>query len=402
MSDDPRLGAELSVHQHAPDRGPGQDDGREPEHRSPSPSQRTPGREELRQEQHDCEQRRSGRASPTATRPPRRRAAGPRGARSGDRRRARRAPGSHPSGRTRAGSSRPRCAAAGVAISAPTIGNADAAGKNRKAVQGGSGTALMEGEPKATAATPSAKPASAHTAKAQTATMPARLFTVSLPTCLSCAFARPLSWGRSPDAAGKSSRRAARAGRIAPVAVKRILAVPEPTGRALTWAREAADRFEAELDVVTPGSGRPGPGGLDRARGERPRQRPDRALGRRHARPHGVPARQRRQPRLTRRPLQRRLRGRRLGAGQGGGAARAPARPRDRDRPRLRAARAARRPSRPQTARAGCARRSRSSARRSPSSARCSRRAPTCCLPSTSPSSRGCRTTCRRSRRPRS
>ena len=43
----------------------------------------------------------------------------------------------------------------------------------------------------------------------------------------------------------------ARAGRIAPVAVKRILAVPEPTGRALTWAREAADRFEAELDVVT-------------------------------------------------------------------------------------------------------------------------------------------------------
>ena len=35
------------------------------------------------------------------------------------------------------------------------------------------------------------------------------------------------------------------------VAVKRILAVPEPTGRALTWAREAADRFEAELDVVT-------------------------------------------------------------------------------------------------------------------------------------------------------
>ena len=47
------------------------------------------------------------------------------------------------------------------------------------------------------------------------------------------------------------SRRGARACRIAPVAVKRILAVPEPTGRALTWAREAADRFEAELDVVT-------------------------------------------------------------------------------------------------------------------------------------------------------
>ena len=81
--------------------------------------------------------------------------------------------------------------------------------------------------------------------------MPARLFTSSLPTGLWCAFARPLSWGRSPDAAGKSRAARARAGRIAPVAVKRILAVPEPTGRALTWAREAADRFEAELDVVT-------------------------------------------------------------------------------------------------------------------------------------------------------
>ena len=56
IADDPRLGAELGVHQHAPDRGPGQDDGREPEHRSPSPSQWTPGREELRQEQHDREQ----------------------------------------------------------------------------------------------------------------------------------------------------------------------------------------------------------------------------------------------------------------------------------------------------------------------------------------------------------
>ena len=33
------------------------------------------------------------------------------------------------------------------------------------------------------------------------------------------------------------------------MAVKRILAVPEPSGRAVTWAREAADRFEAELAV---------------------------------------------------------------------------------------------------------------------------------------------------------
>ncbi len=32
--------------------------------------------------------------------------------------------------------------------------------------------------------------------------------------------------------------------------VKRILAVPEPSGRAVTWAREAAERFEAELVVL--------------------------------------------------------------------------------------------------------------------------------------------------------
>jgi ubiquinone biosynthesis protein len=96
------------------------------------------------------------------------------------------------------------------------------------------------------------KPATASAAKAQTATKPARLV---LPrgglggTRLSCAFPRPLSRGRSHDAAGKSSRGAPRAGRIAPVAVNRILAVPEPSGRAVTWAREAADRFEAELVV---------------------------------------------------------------------------------------------------------------------------------------------------------
>ena len=46
------------------------------------------------------------------------------------------------------------------------------------------------------------------------------------------------------------SRGATRAGRIAPVTVKRILAVPEPSGRAVTWAREAAERFEAELVVL--------------------------------------------------------------------------------------------------------------------------------------------------------
>jgi ubiquinone biosynthesis protein len=33
------------------------------------------------------------------------------------------------------------------------------------------------------------------------------------------------------------------------VVVKSILAVPEPSGRAVSWAREAADRFEAELTV---------------------------------------------------------------------------------------------------------------------------------------------------------
>ena len=49
--------------------------------------------------------------------------------------------------------------------------------------------------------------------------------------------------------AGNISHRGPRAGRIGRVAVKRILAVPEPSGRAVTWAREAADRFEAELTV---------------------------------------------------------------------------------------------------------------------------------------------------------
>jgi hypothetical protein len=34
------------------------------------------------------------------------------------------------------------------------------------------------------------------------------------------------------------------------VAVTRILAVPDPSGRAVTWAREAADRFEADLTVL--------------------------------------------------------------------------------------------------------------------------------------------------------
>jgi hypothetical protein len=55
--------------------------------------------------------------------------------------------------------------------------------------------------------------------------------------------------GGGPDRAGMPSRRVARACRIARVAVNRILAVPEASGRAMIWAREAADRFAAELEV---------------------------------------------------------------------------------------------------------------------------------------------------------
>jgi ubiquinone biosynthesis protein len=43
------------------------------------------------------------------------------------------------------------------------------------------------------------------------------------------------------------------------VAVNRILAVPEPSGRAVTWAREAADRFEAELAVFALDPAEPDP-----------------------------------------------------------------------------------------------------------------------------------------------
>jgi predicted unusual protein kinase regulating ubiquinone biosynthesis (AarF/ABC1/UbiB family)/nucleotide-binding universal stress UspA family protein len=58
-----------------------------------------------------------------------------------------------------------------------------------------------------------------------------------------------LSWRRSPDIAENRSHEVAPAGRIAAVVVTKILAVPDPSGRAVTWAREAADRFEAELAV---------------------------------------------------------------------------------------------------------------------------------------------------------
>jgi ubiquinone biosynthesis protein len=45
------------------------------------------------------------------------------------------------------------------------------------------------------------------------------------------------------------------------VAVRRILAVPEPSGRAVTWAREAAERFEAELEIATLDPADPDPAG---------------------------------------------------------------------------------------------------------------------------------------------
>ena len=61
------------------------------------------------------------------------------------------------------------------------------------------------------------------------------------------------------DASGKRSRGTARAGTIAAVTVQRILAVPEPSGRAVTWAREAAERFEADLDVLALDPAEPDP-----------------------------------------------------------------------------------------------------------------------------------------------
>ncbi len=53
----------------------------------------------------------------------------------------------------------------------------------------------------------------------------------------------------TPRACGKNRR----------VAVSKILAVPEPTGRAVTWAREAADRFAAELIVFALDPAEPDP-----------------------------------------------------------------------------------------------------------------------------------------------
>src|SRR3954451_6978000 len=57
--------------------------------------------------------------------------------------------------------------------------------------------------------------------------------------------------------------------RIGHMAVKKILAVPEPSGRAVTWAREAADRFEAELTVFALDPADPDPAAaIVRAAGE--------------------------------------------------------------------------------------------------------------------------------------
>ena len=187
---------------------------------------------------------------------------------------------------------------------------------------------------------PSAKPPTASAARAQTrCAKPQRLL-----MALWCAFARPLSWGRSPDALGRSSHRVARAGRIAPVAVNRILAVPEPSGRAVTWAREAADRFEAELAVFALDPDEPDPAAaIVREASERGsdlivlsdagmRDRTEFLLA-------NVANRVSHAARCSvvfvadgSGPVRRR------------GAARAPARPRRRDRPRVRASRTARRP----------------------------------------------------------
>src|SRR3978361_2185041 len=62
--------------------------------------------------------------------------------------------------------------------------------------------------------------------------------------------AAPVVVAQECQPAAKRSRGTTRAGRIAPVAVNRILAVPDPSGRAVTWAREAAERFEAELAII--------------------------------------------------------------------------------------------------------------------------------------------------------
>src|SRR4051794_13366116 len=154
-----------------------------------------------------------------------------------------------------------------VAISAPTIGKADAAGKKRNVVQAGSGTAFSDGEPKAVAAIPSMNPATASPAKVQTARMLARLLTPRAhgplralsPTIPACAMAThapivrfyaPVVMGQESRSRREASGLSARARRIAPVTVTRILAVPDPSGRAVTWAREAASRFEAELDAL--------------------------------------------------------------------------------------------------------------------------------------------------------
>jgi ubiquinone biosynthesis protein len=71
----------------------------------------------------------------------------------------------------------------------------------------------------------------------------------------------PVVMGQQSRSRREVSRGAARPGRIAAVTVNRILAVPEPSGRAVTWAREAADRFGAELDIAALDPSDPDPAG---------------------------------------------------------------------------------------------------------------------------------------------
>ena len=219
----------------------------------------------------------------------------------------------------------------------------------------------------------------------------------------------PIVRFRTPVVMGQGSRRGrehlaprSASGQNRPRGREEILAVPEPSGRAVTWAREAADRFEAELTVFALDPADPDPAAaIVREAGEHGsdlivlsdagmRDRTEFLLANvanrvsHAARCSVVFVSDGSAPRASR---ARRASG--CSAARPRSAGSSPATGCATTAP-------------PPIARAGCARRSRSSARRSRSSARCSRRGPTCCRRSSSPSSRGCRTTCRRSRRPRS
>jgi nucleotide-binding universal stress UspA family protein len=85
---------------------------------------------------------------------------------------------------------------------------------------------------------------------------PLRALSPTIPACAMAThapivrFYAPVVMGQESRSRREASRLSARARRIAPVTVTRILAVPDPSGRAVTWAREAASRFEAELDAL--------------------------------------------------------------------------------------------------------------------------------------------------------